>query len=174
MPSRLAAMPKCQPAGTIWQRLPPSRCGKFVDQAYGNLFGSLALTPGAGRSDAADDGYLTLAETYELNLQGTELAILSACETNVGPTQRGEGVWALSRGFLVAGARRVIASNWLVDDEGAARLVKHFCSLVAEDQAAGRTPDYAKALQKAKLWLRSQEDWNSPYYWAPFVLVGPS
>ena len=104
-------------------------CHGLTDQSFGNLFGALALTPGPqGDADPANDGFLTLAEIYELNLQGCELAILSACDTNLGPRQRGEGVFALSRGFLVAGSRRVVASNWLVDDEAAAGLISHFCS----------------------------------------------
>ena len=103
-------------------------CHGLTDQKYGNFFGALALTPGPKGSDnPADDGFLTLPEIYELNLKGCELAILSACQTNYGPQQKGEGTWALSRGFLVAGARRVVASNWLVDDEAAASLVSRFC-----------------------------------------------
>jgi CHAT domain-containing protein len=149
-------------------------CHGLVDQQYGNLFGALALTPGPKPGDPADDGFLTLAEIYELNLKGCELAILSACDTNVGPQQRGEGVWALSRGFLVAGARRVVASNWLVDDEAAASLVSYFCSIIAKAEAEGKTSDYAEALWKAKRWVRSQEEWQSPYYRASFVLVGPN
>ena len=73
---------------------------------YGNLFGSLALTPGPrAADDPADDGFLTLAEIYTLDLRRCELAILSACQTNDGPQQRGEGVWSLARGFLAAGAK---------------------------------------------------------------------
>jgi CHAT domain-containing protein len=84
----------------------------------------LALTPGAEDTNPADDGFLTVAEIYQLDLKECELAILSACDTNCGPQQRGEGVWALSRGFLVAGSRRVVASNWLVDDGAAASLIR--------------------------------------------------
>lgn len=149
-------------------------CHGLVDQEYGNLFGALALTPGPKADDPNDDGFLTLAEIYELNLKGCELAILSACDTNYGPHQRGEGVWALSRGFLVAGSRRVVASNWLVDDEAAPNLMSYFCSILAKAEAAGEKPDYAEALWKAKRWLRSREQWQSPYYWGSFVLIGPS
>ena len=63
---------------------------------------------GEPTDDAADDGFLTLAEIYQLDLRRCELAILSACETNFGPQQQGEGVWAISRGFLVAGSRRQV------------------------------------------------------------------
>jgi len=150
-------------------------CHGLTDQAHGNFFGCLALTPGKqAATNPADDGFLTLPEIYELDLKSCELAILSACETNYGPQQKGEGVWALSRGFLVAGARRVVASNWLVDDEAAANLISYFCAGVAKNEAKGETGDHAKALHDAKRWVRQQEKWASPYYWGTFVLVGPN
>ncbi len=148
-------------------------CHGLTDRAYGNFYGALALTPGSG-ANPADDGFLTLAEIYELDLHGAELTILSACETNFGPEQRGEGVWALSRGFLVAGSRRVVASDWLVDDEEAASLVSRFCGSVARAEKEGRPVDYAAALHEAKCWVRQQEKWQSPYYWGSLVLVGPN
>lgn len=158
------------------RRLLHLACHGFVDQAHGNLFGALALTPGADPSDPADDGSLTLAEVYELDLSGCESVILSACETNLGPEQQGEGMWALSRGFLIAGATRVVASNWGVDDKSSARLVECFCRDVAEAQAKGRPVDYALALQRAKRAVLHDADnppWASPFCWGPVVLVGP-
>lgn len=149
-------------------------CHGLVDQSQGNLFGALALTPGSNSEEPSDDGFLTLAEVYAMSLQGSEVTILSACDTNVGPQQRGEGVWAISRGFLVAGSRRVVASSWLVDDESAASLVSYFCSLIARAEKAGQKPDYAEALREAKRWVRAQEKWSSPYFWGNFVLVGPN
>jgi CHAT domain-containing protein len=146
----------------------------LVDNQFGNFFGALALTPGnRGAENSADDGFLTLPEIYALNLKGCEAAILSACQTNYGPQQRGEGVWALSRGFLVAGSRRVIASNWLADDAAAASLVSIFCSHLAKQRQANEPLDYAKALHEAKRWVRKQEKWRQPYYWGSFVLIGP-
>ncbi len=149
-------------------------CHGLADREYGNFFGALALTPGPdAATNPADDGFLTLPEIYDLDLSGNELAILSACQTNYGPTQRGEGVWALSRGFLVAGSRRVVASNWLVDDEAAASLVSVYCSGIAQAEEKGETADYAASLHAAKRWVRKQEAWSSPYYWATFVHLGP-
>ena len=148
-------------------------CHGLVEQEFGNLFGALAVTPATNFSDPADDGFLTLAETYDLDLKSCELAILSACETNLGPQQNGDGVWAMSRGFLVAGARRVVASNWLVDDEAAASLMSYFCGGIALSKQKGQTVDYAERLHLSKKWVRSQEKWQSPYYWGTFVLVGP-
>lgn len=149
-------------------------CHGRADQRFGNFFGSLALTPGSDVKNPSDDGFLELAEIYRLNLKSCELAILSACQTNFGPQQQGEGTWALSRGFLVAGARRIVASNWLVDDEAAASLVSIFCGGVAKAEKAGTTVDYAQSLQAAKRWVRQHDKWRSPYYWGTFVLVGPN
>jgi tetratricopeptide (TPR) repeat protein len=149
-------------------------CHGLVDQKYGNFFGALALAPSGGTAyNAADDGFLTLPEIYALNLTGCELAILSACETNYGPQQKGEGLWALSRGFLAAGSRRVVASNWLVDDEAAASLVSYFCGGLAKTGEDASSLDYAVALHEAKKWVRKQEKWANPYYWGTFVLIGP-
>jgi len=82
-------------------------------------------------------------------------------------------VWALSRGFIVDGARRVVASNWLVDDKAAASLVSYFTAGVAQAEKQGKPVDYAESLQSAKRWGRGQQKWQSPYYWGTFVLVGP-
>lgn len=149
-------------------------CHGFADQAHGNLFGSLALSIGQnGASDPGDDGFLTLGEIYDLDLRGCELAILSACQTNYGPEQEGEGVWTLSRGFLVAGARRVVASNWVVDDAATAQLVTQFCAELAQRLEADREHAYAEALLAAKRQVRSQPRWAAPFYWASMVVVGP-
>ncbi len=148
-------------------------CHGMSDDAYGNFFGALAVAPGQRAGNPKDDGMLNLAEIYELNLSGCELAILSACMTNHGPEQEGEGVWALSRGFLVAGSRRVVASNWVVDDAAGASVVSVFCSRLARARSNQKPADYAAALRDAKLWVRGQDKWASPFYWAPLVLVGP-
>jgi len=150
-------------------------CHGLVDQNFANFFGALALTPGDGKKvDPTNDGFLSLPEIYELDLTHCELAILSACQTNYGPQQQGEGVWALTRGFIVAGSRRVVASNWLVDDKAAASIISYYCDLIAKQVPAGQQPDYSVALRDAKRWARQQDRWKSPYYWATFVLVGPN
>ncbi|MBX7074117.1 MAG: CHAT domain-containing protein [Pirellulales bacterium] len=149
-------------------------CHGLVDPVFGNFFGALALAPSPrAAADPRDDGFLTLNEICQLNLSACELAILSACETNYGPQQDGEGNWALTRGFLVAGSRRVVASNWLVDDESAASLISYYCGILARDEKQGAPVDYAAALAEAKRFIRAQPRWQHPYYWATFVLVGP-
>ena len=156
------------------RRLLHLACHGLTDQTHGNFYGALALTEdAAATADPANDGFLTLAEIYTLNLHSCELTILSACQTNYGPEQQGEGIWALSRGFLVAGSRRVVASNWVVDDEAAASLISMFCSGVAKAEHEHQPVDYAGSLQESKRRIRRQDKWSSPYYWGTFVLVGP-
>lgn len=147
-------------------------CHGMADRSYGNFFGALAVAPGKP-GDPRDDGSLSMSEIYELDLTGCELAILSACETNYGPQQQGEGVWALSRGFLVAGSRRVIASNWVVDDQAGATLVSLFSSYLSKAGKDTAARDYAAALHKAKKDVRQDPKWQHPFYWSSLVLVGP-
>ncbi len=149
-------------------------CHGLVDQQHGNFFGSLALTPAPPDSRKADnDGFLTLPEICDLSLRHCDLALLSACHTNVGPYQSGEGIWGLSRGFLVAGARRVVASNWLVDDEAAATLVSLFTSQIARSHGKLTPLDHASFLQRAQRAIRAESKWSHPGFWGTFVLIGP-
>ncbi|QDU25104.1 CHAT domain protein [Anatilimnocola aggregata] len=150
-------------------------CHGLVDPSYGNLFGALAVTAGNSRAvNESEDGFLTLAEIYKLDLRSAELTILSACDTNAGPTQSGEGVWSLSRGFLVAGSRRVVASNWVVDDQAGATLISYYSRNLTKEGKLSATPDYAQALHSAKRSIRKEEKWRNPFYWSSLVLVGPN
>jgi len=77
---------------------------------------------------------------------------------------------ALSRAFLVAGVRRVVASLWPADDDATAALVGSFFREVARGEREG--PDYARALAEAKAAVRGRAEWSAPFFWAPFVLDG--
>jgi CHAT domain-containing protein/tetratricopeptide (TPR) repeat protein len=143
----------------------------FADERLGNLFGALALTPPpAGQARPDNDGFLALYEIYQLPLSGCELAVLSACETNVGPQQPLEAGVTLASGFLAAGARRVVASHWSVDDRSTAELMGAFFK---EITAKGSTPaSWPRALYRARLRLRNRPATAGPFHWAPFVLIG--
>jgi len=144
----------------------------LVDQRGGDLFAALALTPPAGGvATGDDDGLLELSEIYDLRLD-SDLAVLSACRTNVGLSIAGEGIFSLSRGFLVAGARRVIASQWSVDDASTAVLVGELFRALAAAERAGTGVGYAAALRDAKRRIRARSEWADPFFWAPFVLTG--
>lgn len=90
----------------------------------------------------------------ELPLAGCEPVVLSSCRTNVGPQRQGEGVHGLARGFLVAGARRVVASQWEVEDRSTAYLMGVFARELAKQQKEGVRLDYAEALHRAKRQMR--------------------
>lgn len=123
------------------------------------LFSRIVL----GRDDQ-NDGNLYLGEVYQLDLSQVRLTVLSACDTGNGQRSAGDDVMALSRGFLYAGSRAVIASLWQVDDAVTTQLMGAFYRhLVAGDSAA-------KALREAQSEGRKTR--LNPYYWAAFVLIG--
>ena len=148
----------------------------LADERFGNLFGALALTPppAGGEATADDDGFLSLHEIYTLPLKDCELAVLSACRTNVGPPRPLEAGVTLASGFLAAGARRVVASHWSVDDASTAELIEVFFAEMAAASARGDQVSYAQALQRARLKVRGTARWSAPFYWAPFTLIGPA
>jgi CHAT domain-containing protein len=112
----------------------------------------------------SDDGLLTAAEVSRLHLKA-DLVVLSGCTTGGGQTTKAEGIVGLSRAFLVAGAQRVCASLWNVEDNSTRQLMTTlYQNLLAEGQPAPR------ALQQAKIQLL--RDGAAPFFWAPFVLAG--
>ena len=113
------------------------------------------------------DGYLRLHEIYDLRL-AADLVTLSACRTALGEEVRGEGLVGLARGFMYAGASRVVASLWDVEDRATAELMAHFYRGMLEE---GLPPAAALRLAQVSMW--EEERWRHPYYWAAFVLVGP-
>jgi CHAT domain-containing protein/tetratricopeptide (TPR) repeat protein len=147
----------------------------LVDPQSHNLFGALALTPPADARDADpdNDGLLHLHEIYGLSLKDCDLAVLSACQTNVGPLPPLEAGVTLANGFLTAGARNVLASHWPAHDEATAELIAAFFAKAMPAKAGGEGQPYAVALRDARKEIRARRGWSSPVYWAPFVLIGP-
>ena len=113
-----------------------------------------------------ENGFLELEDIYNLNLP-VDLVVLSACESGLGKEIQGEGLIGLTRGFMHAGASRVIASLWNVSDVATAALMKEFYRGLEKD---GMTP--AAALRQAQIWMWKQPEWRFPYYWAAFQLQG--
>jgi CHAT domain-containing protein len=136
----------------------------FIDNERPELSG-IAMSLLNQRADPVD-GVLRLYDIYNLDLPA-ELVVLSACNTGVGKEIRGEGLISLTRGFMYAGAARVVASLWKVEDEASAALMKNFYQAMIND---GLQP--AAALRKAQISVWEQKRWRSPYYWAGFILQG--
>ncbi len=114
----------------------------------------------------SQDGFLRMLDIYNMELNA-ELVVLSACQTALGKEIGEEGLIGLTRGFMYAGAPRVVASLWKVDDEATAELMKKIYEGILRDH---QTP--AQALRNAQQWMCTQKQWQSPYYWAGFVLQG--
>lgn len=117
------------------------------------------------------DGFLRLHDVEQLDLSA-ELVVLSGCRTALGRQVRGEGLLSLTRGFLATGAQRVMASLWPVEDRSTAALMARFYRGLYADGLA--PPAALRAAQLALLQGdgSAEEHWRSPYYWAPFVLIG--
>ena len=115
-----------------------------------------------------DDGYLTAQEAVQLDLQGTELVTLSACNTGRGDVHTGEGVYGLQRALIVAGARSLLLSLWQVPDEATCEFMVRFYTLLK--QGTGRF----EALVTVQREFREHENivWRHPFYWGAWQLVG--
>ncbi len=112
------------------------------------------------------EGFLHLRDVYDLRLDA-DLVVLSGCRTALGREVRGEGLIGLTRGFFHAGAPRVVASLWQVEDRATAELMARFYRSMWTD---GLTP--AAALRAAQLSIRGERRWRDPYFWAGFTLQG--
>jgi CHAT domain-containing protein len=112
------------------------------------------------------DGFLRAHEVFNLKLSA-ELVVLSACQTGLGKEVKGEGLVSLTRGFMYAGAPRVVVSLWSVNDLATAELMGRFYRGMLNDKLRP-----AAALRAAQVSLMKEKGWQSPFYWAAFTLQG--
>ncbi|MEK7725344.1 MAG: CHAT domain-containing tetratricopeptide repeat protein [Acidobacteriota bacterium] len=112
------------------------------------------------------DGFLRLNQIYNLNLN-SDLVVLSACQTALGKDVRGEGLIGLTRGFMYAGAKRIIATLWKVDDAATAEFMKKFYQNLLVKKLKP-----ANALRQTQNEIKQIPRFKSPYYWAGFTIQG--
>lgn len=121
-----------------------------------------AGTPLSGR----EDGILSAFEISHTNLRSTELVVLSACETGLGYIVNNEGVFGLQRAFKQAGVKNLLVSLWSIPDNATQVLMTEFYRNCLE-----RNMPMPEALKSAQKWMRNQQGYENPYFWAGFVLL---
>ena len=135
----------------------------FINETHPDLSAIVFAQP--RDSASSEDGILYAAETYNLDLKA-DLVVLSSCESGLGKLIKGEGMMALTRGFLYAGASNIIFSLWKIPDKQTSELMIDFYKNMLSGE------DYSRALREAKLKLIANYSAARPRSWASFVLVG--
>ncbi len=128
------------------------------------LRSGLALAGANLRQSGKDDGILTAMEVAGLNLWGTKLVVLSACDTGVGEVKNGEGVYGLRRALVLAGAETQVMSLWKVSDSATQKLMTAYYRGLKQGQGRG------EALRQAQLKMLSGS--QHPFFWAGFIQSG--
>jgi CHAT domain-containing protein/tetratricopeptide (TPR) repeat protein len=129
------------------------------------LRSGLALA-GANEQKEDDNGILTALEVTGLNLWGTKLVTLSACDTGVGEVKNGDGVHGLRRALVLAGAETQVMSLWAVSDKATRELMVSYYRMLQQGQGRG------EALRRVQLEMLKKMKWRHPYYWASFIQSG--
>jgi CHAT domain-containing protein len=130
------------------------------------LRSGLALAGANKLASGDDDGLLTALEASNLDLWGTKLVVLSACETGVGKVTNGDGVYGLRRSLVIAGAESLVMSMWQVDDFATKELMAGFYKKLTEGKPR------SSALRDVQLELLAKPKYAHPFYWAAFVPAG--
>jgi len=140
------------------------------------MFNSGIILAGANRGPGSEvaagdeDGILTAYEAMNLNLDETSLVVLSACETGMGETALGQGVFGLQRAFQIAGARNLMMSLWKVSDKVTREFMVGFYAQILRKDSKGKSFTMEKAFSLAVENIRRK--YPDPYYWGAFVMVG--
>ncbi len=146
----------------------PRRASEAQTKALGNplLHSGIALAGANACASGHDEGLLTAFEASGLDLYGTKLVVLSACQTGVGDATAGDGVYGLRRALVLAGAETQVMSLWPVDGAATDDLMKAYYGALAK---GGRRSESMRGVQLAML---HDKRWEHPYYWAGFIVSG--
>ena len=130
------------------------------------LRSGLALTGANVNLHGSESGILTALEASNLNLWGTKLVTLSACDTGLGEVRVGEGVFGLRRAFVLSGTESLVMSLWPVSDYATRQMITTYYTGLKKGEGRG------EALRKAELAMLKRKGWQHPYYWASFIEFG--
>ena len=130
------------------------------------LRSGLALANANLHNPGNDDGILTALEASGLNLWGTELVVLSGCDTGVGEVRNGEGVYGLRRAFVLAGAESLVMSLWSVSDYTTRDLMSRYYKNLKQNMGRG------EALRAVQIEMLKQNPRLHPFFWASFIQTG--
>lgn len=144
-----------------------TRLGKWVARVDNPLLRSGLALAGANQGRSGDDdGVLTALEATALDLWGTKLVVLSACDTGVGEVKNGDGVYGLRRALFLAGAESQLMSLWPVSDRSTRELMAGYYQALVQNAGRG------EALRRVQLKMLRNKLRSHPYYWASFILAG--
>lgn len=140
--------------------------GASIKTEHPLLRSGLAFAGANERRSGNDDGILTALEATAMNLWGTKLVVLSACDTGVGEVRTGEGVYGLRRAFALAGAESVVMSLWPASDYMARKFMTTYYSNLKDGMGRGA------ALRQVQLGMLARDKQLHPFYWANFIQSG--
>jgi CHAT domain-containing protein len=158
----------CNPTVQVRSRFEEPRLGENPLLLSGLALAGANLHGKGADVEGAEDGILTAYEVAAMDLEGTEMVVLSACETGLGTVEEGEGVYGLRRAFLMAGARTVVSALWSVPDKTTAEMMG---KLYEESDK----PVYERVREqqlKRIRHLRNNREPDHPLSWGAFVVVG--
>jgi CHAT domain-containing protein/Tfp pilus assembly protein PilF len=154
-------------ADRVTQTKDTRQLSKLVTKLENPLLRSGLALAGANQSASGDDnGVLTAFEMAHLNLWGTKLVVLSACDTGIGEVKNGEGVYGMRRALVLAGTESQMVSLWPVSDSRTRDLMIGYYQLLLQNQGRG------EALRQVQLKMLSSKAHSHPYYWASFIQTG--
>src|SRR5947209_7251611 len=144
-----------------------TRVGKWAFWSANPLLRSGLALAGANQARSGDDdGVLTALEATGLDLWGTKLVVLSACDTGLGAVKTGEGVYGLRRALVLAGTESQMMSLWPVSDRSTSELMVSYYQALIRGQGRG------EALRQVQLVMLQAKSRSHPYYWASFIQSG--
>jgi CHAT domain-containing protein len=150
-----------QDSGRVSQQV-----GRGGDRSENPLLRSGLALAGANEQKREDNGILTALEVSGLNLWGTKLVVLSACDTGVGEVKNGDGVYGLRRSLVLAGAETQVMSLWAVSDKATRELMVSYYRKLQQGEGRG------DALREVQMEMLKRAEWRHPYYWAGFIQSG--